>query len=99
MAKLSGGGVTSNKLGSYVDVKREPVVNVVSPGAVSRLGAVIGPGTPHKTLYQHTVASSPYGTTRNDDCRVGGNGRVVMKAGSQASTPSPRPMGKTKPSF
>ena len=92
----SGGGEESQVVGSYVDAKREPVVNVVSPGAVSRLGGMVGPGTPHKSLYNHTVASTPYGATPNNDCRPGGNGRVVMKAGSQSVTPKPHSMGTSR---
>jgi hypothetical protein len=32
--------------------KREPINHAVSPGAVSRLGEMVGEGTPHKTLYK-----------------------------------------------
>jgi hypothetical protein len=32
--------------------KREPKSHAVSPGAVSRLGNMVGEGTPHKTLYK-----------------------------------------------
>jgi hypothetical protein len=99
MTKVRGViGGADNKVGHYQDPKREPVVHPVSPGAVSRLGAKIGPGTPHKPLYYNKVAyTTPAGPTDNLDARPGGNGRQVMKAGSQASTPQPASMGKTRP--
>jgi hypothetical protein len=92
----SGGGINSKVVGNYLDRKTEPVTHVVSPGAVSRLGGMVGPGADHKPLYSSTKASTPYGATRNDDCRVGGNQRVVMKAGSQSSTPSVTPPSRGK---
>lgn len=30
--------------------KREPISHSISPGAVSRLGTIVGPGTPFKSL-------------------------------------------------
>jgi hypothetical protein len=87
----SGGGINSNKVTHVNAPKAEPKVDRVSPGAVSRLGGMVGPGTPHKSLYQHSTASTPYGATPGNDCRPGGNGRMVMKAGSQATTPRPTP--------
>jgi hypothetical protein len=100
MTKLSGGGINSNKVGHYNDPKREPISHEVSQGAVSRLGGMVGPGTPHKSFYSSTVASNPYGVTDNTrDLGPGGCGRTVMKSGSQASTPAPRPMPKGRPSF
>jgi|SRR6516225_9202381 hypothetical protein len=95
---LSGGGIEGRQVGQYKDPKREPIVHPVSVGAVSRLGGMLGEGTPHKNLYS-SKASTPFGATPNNDCRPGGNGRVVMKAGSQAPTPSPTPMGKGRSLF
>jgi hypothetical protein len=97
MPARSGGGQNSKVVGNYLDRKTEPKVNVVSPGAVSRLGAVVGVGTPHKNLYS-SVASTPVGATNNtQNFGPGGCGRVVMRSGSQAPCSSPRSMGKTRP--
>ena len=95
MTTRSGGGINSKVVGQYRDAKREPIVNVVSPGAVSRLGGMVGPGTPHKHIYSST-ASTPVGATSNLDCRPGGNSRQIMRAGSQSSTPKPHPMGTSR---
>jgi hypothetical protein len=76
--------------------KREPYVNPVSPGAVSRLGAVVGVGTPEKHLYYNKVAASnPVGPTNNFTVGVAG-GRTVLPSGSQSKTPrvSDPPRGK-----
>ena len=94
MTSRTGGGANSRVVGNYLDKKVEPKVNVVSPGAVSRLGGAVGEGTPFKPLFKSTVASTPYGATNNtQNLGPGGCGRVVMKAGSQSPTPSPTPMG------
>ena len=100
MTNRTGGGANSRVVGNYLDKKAEPKVNVVSPGAVSRLGGMVGEGTPHKALYSHTVASTPYGATNNtQNLGPGGCGRVVMRAGSQSPTPSPTPMGRGRSLF
>jgi hypothetical protein len=92
MANRTGGGPNSKVVGNYLDAKREPINNVVSPGAVSRLGAVVGVGTPYKNLVS-SVASTPVGATNNtQNLGPGGCGRVVMRAGSQSPTPAARPM-------
>jgi hypothetical protein len=91
MPARSGGGINSKQTSHYTDAKREPVVHPVSPGAVSRLGGMVGQGTPHKNLYS-SKASTPYGATPNNDCRPSRNGRMIMKAGSQSATPPARPM-------
>jgi hypothetical protein len=96
---ISGGGIEGRNVGSYRDPKVEPKRHPVSPGAVSRLGAVVGEGTPHKSLYQSSVASTPYGATPGNDCRPGGNGRMIMPSGSQSKTPAPTPMGKGRSLF
>jgi hypothetical protein len=93
----SGGGIEGRQTASYKDPKTEPRVNVVSPGAVSRLGGMVGPGTPHKSLYQHSVASTPVGATNNtQNLGPGGCGRMVMRSGSQSKTPPPTPMGSSR---
>jgi hypothetical protein len=53
---------------------------------------MVGEGTPHKALYSGAGYSTPQGPTSGMDCRPGGNGRQVMRAGSQAATPAARPM-------
>jgi hypothetical protein len=96
----SGGGINMNKVGHYADPKQEPKPHPVSVGAVSRLGAKVSEDTPHKPLYYNKVsASTPQGPTSGMDCRPGGNGREIMKAGSQSSTPSPHPMGRGRSLF
>jgi hypothetical protein len=100
MAK-SGGGITSNKLVSTHNPKQEPRVNVVSPGAVSRLGGQVGVGTPHLPLYVNKVtASSPIGPSDNTKVGPGAN-RTVMRSGSQSqhgpSAPGISRPGKDKP--
>jgi hypothetical protein len=89
---VTGGGYDGNKVSHVNGPKVEPRPHPVDVGAVSRLGAMIGEGTPHKPLYYNKVsASTPVGPTDGMDCRPGGNGREVMKAGSQATTPRPTP--------
>src|SRR5215471_16087338 len=100
MPKITGGGANSRVVGSYLDRKTEPVNRPISVGAVSRLGNVVSVDTPHKSLYSHTVASTPYGATNNtQNLGPGGCGRVVMRAGSQSKTPAPTPMGKGRSLF
>jgi hypothetical protein len=94
----SGGGIEQKNTASYSDSKREPIVHAVSPGAVSRLGEMVGVGTPHKSLYNFTKTSSPFGATDNTLAGPGAN-RTVMKAGSQSTTPPARSMPKGRPSF
>jgi hypothetical protein len=98
MPARSGGGINSRQTSHYTDAKKEPVVHPVSPGAVSRLGGMVGEGTPHKNLYS-SKASTPYGATPNNDCRPGGNGRMIMPSGSQSKTPAPRSMGTGRSLF
>jgi hypothetical protein len=77
---ISGGGIESRQTTNVSAPKREPIVNPVSPGAVSRLGAVVGVGTPHKNIYS-SAATTPFGTTPS--VAGPGGGRMVMKSGSQ----------------
>ena len=99
MPARSGGGINSKVVGSYKDAKTEPRVDVVSPGAVSRLGGAVGVGTPFQPLFSSSKASTPYGATPNNDCRPGGNGRMIMPSGSQSKTPAPTPMGRGRSLF
>jgi hypothetical protein len=98
MAKLSGGGIQSNKVGHYRDPKQEPRPHAVSVGAVSRLGAKVGEGTPYKAIYNQQAYTNPIGPSDNMGQGPGAN-RTVMRSGSQASTPAPRPMKPGRPSF
>jgi len=99
MANRSGGGINSRVVSQTNAPKREPISHAVSVGAVSRQGAVVGEGTPHKALYSGQGYSTPRGPTDGMDCRPGGNGRQVMRAGSQASTPTARPMDRGERKF
>jgi hypothetical protein len=94
---LSGGGIESNKVVNTQNPKREPVPHGVSPGAVSRLGGMVGEGTPYKNLYSKQAYTTPYGATPS--VPGPGGGRMVMRAGSQSKTPAPRPMGKGRTLF
>jgi hypothetical protein len=89
----SGGGILSRQTTHYQDRKTEPRVNPVSVGAVSRLGAQVGEGTPYKNLYS-SKATTPFGTTPS--VPGPGGGRMVMRAGSQSATPkvTDAPRGK-----
>jgi hypothetical protein len=98
MPARSGGGINSKQTSHYTDAKREPLNHPVSPGAVSRMGAVVSVDTPHKNLYS-SKASTPFGATPNNDCRPGGNGRVAMRAGSQAPCRPARPLPRGEPEF
>jgi hypothetical protein len=88
----TGGGINSKVVSNVNALKREPISHAVSPGAVSRQGAVVGEGTPHKSLYSGAGYSTPRGPTDGMDARPGGNGRQIMRAGSQSPTPAARPM-------
>jgi hypothetical protein len=77
---VTGGGINSNKVTHVNAPKREPQVNPVSVGAVSRIGALVGEGTPHKNLYS-SKATTPFGTTPS--VPGPGGGRMVMRSGSQ----------------
>jgi hypothetical protein len=98
MPKLTGGGYNSRQVAHYVDPKSEPRPHSVSVGSVSRLGAVVGEGTPHKNLYNAVGYTVPNGV-QNNDCRVGGNNRRIMPSGSQSKTPAPTPMGRGRSLF
>jgi hypothetical protein len=100
---VSGGGIQGRQVSHVGAPKVEPRPHAVSPGAVSRQGAVVGEGTPHKSLYSGAGYSTPQGPTSGLDCRPGGNGRQIMSSGSQgrhgeAVSGTPRP-GADKPIF
>jgi hypothetical protein len=80
----SGGGITSNKLVETRNPKVEPTVYRASPGATSRLGNMVGEGTPLKMLQtQGGAYSNPIGPTPS--VAGPGGGRMVMKSGSQGT--------------
>jgi hypothetical protein len=95
-----GGGYGARVVTHTNSPKQEPRVNPVSVGAVSRLGALVGEGTPLKNLYS-SKATTPFGTTPS--VPGPGGGRMVMKSGSQgqhgsAVSGTARP-GANKPIF
>jgi hypothetical protein len=84
MAVKSGGGINSNKVSHVSAPKREPTVYRASPGATSRLGNMVGEGTPEKMLQtQGGAYSNPIGPTPSTPGP--GGGRMVMKSGSQGT--------------
>ena len=98
MANRTGGGINSRVVSQTNAPKREPISHAVSVGAVSRLGGMVGEGTPYKNLYNKQGYTTPLGPTDNMGAGPGAN-RMVMRAGSQAPTPSPTPMGRGRSLF
>ena len=97
---VTGGGIDGKNVAHTNAPKAEPINHPVSQGAVSRLGAVVGVGTPHKNLYS-SKATTPFGTTPS--VAGPGGGRMVMKSGTQgqhgsAVSGTARP-GANKPIF
>jgi hypothetical protein len=96
----SGGGIEGNKVSQVKAPKAEPKSHAVSVGAVSRLGGMVGEGTPYKNLYNKQGYTTPVGPTNNtENLGPGGCGRMVMRAGSQSATPAPKPMGSGRSLF
>jgi hypothetical protein len=95
---VTGGGILSNKVSHVNAPKQEPKPHAVSVGAVSRLGAKIGPGTPFKSFYNQQAYTNPVGPTDSMGQGPGAN-RTVMRSGSQASTPAARPMPHGRKTF
>jgi hypothetical protein len=93
----SGGGIRMNKVSQINAPKREPIVNQIDPNRPSQIG--LSAHYIKQPLYQSTTASTPYGATPGNDCRPGGNGRMIMPSGSQSKTPAPHPMGKGRSLF
>jgi hypothetical protein len=79
----TGGGINSRVVSNVNAPKQEPKPHAVSVGATSRLGGMVGEGTPHKSLYAGAGYSTPVGPTDGLDARPGGNGRQIMKSGTQ----------------
>jgi hypothetical protein len=92
----TGGGINSRVVSNVSAPKTEPKSHAVSVGATSRLGGMVGTGTPFKPLYSGAGYSTPVGPTSGLDARPGGNGRQIMRAGSQSPSPrvSDAPRGK-----
>jgi hypothetical protein len=93
MAKLSGGGLTSNKLVQSKAGKTEPVARAISPSAVAQLGSATAKKPP--PLDMGRAYSPPVGPTGNLAQGPGG-GRTVMPAGTQSKTPPARPLAQGK---
>jgi hypothetical protein len=97
MPKLTGGGINSRQVGHYKDAKSEPRSYPVDPGRAADIGMSVHY---RKMPLEGAGYSTPQGPTPNaENLGPGGCGRQVMRSGSQSSTPSPRPMGKTRPTF
>jgi hypothetical protein len=93
---ISGGGLEGRNTAHYQDRKTEPINHAVSMNRPSMIGASTHFVKP--PLYSSSVkATTPFGTTPAE-CKPGG-GRMVMRSGSQSSTPAPRPMPRGKPEF
>jgi hypothetical protein len=99
----TGGGINSKPVSHVSAAKTEPKSHAISLGATSRLGNMVSVDTPHKSLISGAGYSTPVGPTSGLDARPGGNGRMVMKSGSQgqhgpAVSGTARP-GANKPIF
>jgi hypothetical protein len=93
---VTGGGIAGKNVSQVKAPKAEPKPHGVSVGAVSRLGAVVGVGTPHKAIYNQQAYTNPVGPKPvvGADCKPGGC-RTVLRAGSQsASVTRPMPKGR-----
>jgi hypothetical protein len=98
MTNRTGGGANSRVVSNVNAPKREPRPYAISVGATSRLGGMVGEGTPHKALYSGAGYSTPIGPSDNMAAGPGAN-RMVMHAGSQSPTPAARPMSPSTRKF
>jgi hypothetical protein len=96
---ISGGGIESRQTSQVHSPKAEPREHHIDPTRPSQIGLQHWQNTAKAPLYQSSKASTPFGATPGNDCRPGGNGRVIMRAGSQSTTPAPRPMGSGRSLF
>jgi hypothetical protein len=97
---VTGGGYDGKNVVHTNNPKREPISRPVSVGAVSRLGSMVGEGTPLKSLYANynpVRASNPIGPSDNMGQGPGAM-RTVMRAGSQSKSVT-RPMPKGRDLF
>lgn len=86
MSKVSGGGITSNKLVQVGVSGGSPRANVISPGGADQLGQSVGAKRAVQPLVAGTAAAPvPMGNTVATNVQGGGpgKGRTVMPAGSQ----------------
>jgi hypothetical protein len=102
---VTGGGIDGNKVRHIPQPKSEPKPYSISVGATQRIGQaqypgartgplVEGPGFYQGRSYASSIAPGKMvGPTDGLDCRPGGNGREILRAGSQAKTPAPTSMG------
>jgi hypothetical protein len=94
---VTGGGIDGNKVIMKPQPKVEPTPHAVSVGAVARLGQAQYPGAKTGPLYEGRGyaakynATTPSGPTSGLDCRPGGNGREILRAGTQSATPAAKP--------
>ena len=95
MAKLSGGGYSSNKLSQSKAPKAEPRSKAMSPEAVAQLGAATA--FQKKPLEMGPGLGGPVGPTNNLVNGPKGQGRNVHHCGSQGThgpvAGQPRPQG------
>ena len=86
MSKISGGGITSNKL-VHVGVRTGQPAKGTSPGAADQFGQAIGAKRAVELPEQGPAYQSgvPLGNAKATDVGGGGvgTGRTVMPAGSQ----------------
>jgi hypothetical protein len=81
----SGGGIEGQNVVETQNPKSHIRPRGISVGAVSRLGGMVGQGTPLKNLYNQQAYTNPVGTIPvvGANCKPGG-GRTVMPSGSQS---------------
>jgi hypothetical protein len=95
----SGGGIESRQVAETKNPKREPVNCPVSPGAVSRLGGMVGVGTPEKKLYYNRQPfTTPEGPS-DMSLQGPGAGRRILPSGSQSAVKAPTPMSEPRRSL
>jgi hypothetical protein len=98
MGKLgnrSGGGIEGRQVGHYRDRKSEPVTYPIDPGRAADIGMSVHY---RKMPLQGEGYSNPIGPSDNMGQGPGAN-RTIMRSGTQASTPAPRPMPHGRKTF
>jgi|SRR6516162_4110541 hypothetical protein len=90
---VSGGGAEGNFNAPSKAPKAEPREHHIDPTRPSQIG--LQHWMPKAPIYS-SKASTPFGATPGNDCRPGGNGRVIMRSGSQSPTPKPHSMGTSR---
>ena len=99
MARTGEGGGYGARVVTHTQCpKQEPISHAISIGAVSRIGAKVGPGTPKKELYSGKGFTPP-APPSNGRGQGPGSNHQVYRAGSQSKTPAPRPMGPGRSLF